>query len=73
MKFIIANSLEDNDPLSTTTVTYVLNFKHRLYLWKPILFIKEMWDSSRPFKIKENSLKVETTVISTYLERTVGG
>lgn len=67
-KVVIANFLEDIDLLSTTTMTYVLNFKHSFSLWKPILFIKEMWGSSSPLKIKENTLRVEITGFSTYLE-----
>lgn len=66
MKFKIANSLEDIDLLSTITMPYGLNFKLSFYLWKPILFIKEMWDSSYHLKIKENCLRVEITDIHTW-------
>lgn len=73
MKIVAANSLEDIDLLSTTTVTYVLNFEHRFYLGKPILFIKEMWGSSSSLKVKENSLSIEITHMNAYVEMTVGG
>lgn len=39
-----------------------------VFLYGSPYSIKEMWGSSSPLKIKENSLRVEITDFSTYLE-----